>query len=401
MSNPYLELFAAPGAKGFSAAALLARMPLSMTGLGIVTMLSQVHADYWLAGTVAATFVFCNALLAPQVSRLVDRFGQGRVLLPAALASALAMSALLLCTHYRAPNAWLYLFALLAGAMPSMPAMVRARWTELYRGSPKLHTAFSFESVMDEVCYIIGPVLAVSLSVGWFAEAGPLLATLFLVAGVSLFSLQRGTEPPLHAHPRRRAGSALAYPAVRVLALVLAAIGVIFGAVEVVSVAFAEAHGNKAAASLVLSVYAVGSCLAGLLFGLLRWRLALSRQLLCMVTLMALSLMPLLGVESLLALALTVLVAGFSVAPTMILAMGLVERAVDPARLTEGLTWAITGLGIGMALGSALAGWVVEGYGAASGFLVAVGAGWLAWLLALACFRVLAQDEAGDCAVSG
>ena len=89
MSNPYLELFAAPGAKGFSAAGLLARMPLSMTGLGIVTMLSQVHADYWLAGTVAATFVFCNALLAPQVSRLVDRFGQGRVLLPAALASAL------------------------------------------------------------------------------------------------------------------------------------------------------------------------------------------------------------------------------------------------------------------------------------------------------------------------
>ncbi|KAB1898457.1 MFS transporter, partial [Micromonospora sp. AMSO1212t] len=47
MSNPYLELFAAPGAKGFSAAGLLARMPLSMTGLGIVTMLSQVHADYW------------------------------------------------------------------------------------------------------------------------------------------------------------------------------------------------------------------------------------------------------------------------------------------------------------------------------------------------------------------
>ncbi|MGC3412547.1 MFS transporter, partial [Pseudomonas aeruginosa] len=85
------------------------------------------------------------------------------------------------------------------------------------------------------------------------------------------------------------------------------------------------------------------------------------RHLLCMVTLMALTLIPLLGVESILALAQTVLVAGFSVAPTMILAMGLVERAVDPARLTEVLTWAITGLGIGMALGSALAGWVVEG----------------------------------------
>lgn len=270
MSNPYLELFAAPGAKGFSAAGLLARMPLSMTGLGIVTMLSQVHADYWLAGTVAATFVFCNALLAPQVSRLVDRFGQGRVLLPAALASALAMSALLLCTHYRAPNAWLYLFALLAGAMPSMPAMVRARWTELYRGSPKLHTAFSFESVMDEVCYIIGPVLAVSLSVGWFAEAGPLLATLFLVAGVSLFSLQRGTEPPLHAHPRRCAGSALAYPAVRVLALVLAAIGVIFGAVEVVSVATATRLRQAWCCRSMPSAHVSRDCCSGCCAGV--WR---------------------------------------------------------------------------------------------------------------------------------
>lgn len=120
-----------------------------------------------------------------------------------------------------------------------------------------------------------------------------------------------------------------------------------------------------------------------------------------MVTLIVLSPMPLLGVESILAFALTVSVAGFNVAPTMILTMGLVEYTADPACLTEGLTWATTGLGIGMVLGSALAGRAVEGYGAVSGFLVAVGVGWLAWLLALACFRVLAQGEADDCAVFG
>ncbi|MFO5574856.1 MFS transporter, partial [Klebsiella pneumoniae] len=67
--------------------------------------------------------MFCNALLAPQVSRLVDRFGQGRVLLPAALASALAMSALLLCTHYSAPKAWLYLVALLLGVLALLESL--------------------------------------------------------------------------------------------------------------------------------------------------------------------------------------------------------------------------------------------------------------------------------------
>lgn len=93
--------------------------------------------------------------------------------------------------------------------------------------------------------------------------------------------------------------------------------------------------------------------------------------------LVALSLMPLLGVGSILAFALAMLMAGFSVAPTMILAMGLIERAADPARLIEGLTRTITGLDIGMALGSVLTGWVVEGYSTASGFPVTVGAGWL------------------------
>src|SRR5690606_40277994 len=51
----------------------------------------------------------------------------------------------------------------------------------------------------------------------------------------------------------------------------LAATGAIFGAVDVVTVAFAEERGHKAAASVVLSLYALGSCVAGLVFGLLRF----------------------------------------------------------------------------------------------------------------------------------
>lgn len=83
MANPYRELFTAPGTKSLALAGLLARLPLSMTGIGIITMLSQLRGSFALAGAVSATFVLAYALLSPQISRLMDRHGQSRVL-PAA-----------------------------------------------------------------------------------------------------------------------------------------------------------------------------------------------------------------------------------------------------------------------------------------------------------------------------
>ena len=85
MANPYAELFQAPGARAFVLAGMLARMPVSMAGIGLITMLSQVHGGYGLAGSVAAIFALATAFCAPQVSRLVDRYSQGRVLPIAAL----------------------------------------------------------------------------------------------------------------------------------------------------------------------------------------------------------------------------------------------------------------------------------------------------------------------------
>ncbi|MCG7318608.1 MFS transporter [Brevibacillus laterosporus] len=389
MPNPYRELFDAPGAKGFSAAGFIARMPISMTGIGLVTMLSQLRGEYWLAGTVAATFALAAALMAPQISRLVDRLGQSRVLLPATVVSVLSIIALLLCTRYQAPDWTLFLFALLAGCMPSMPAMVRARWTELYRGSPKLHTAFSFESVVDEICFIIGPVISVGLSVMVFPEAGPLLSCVFLAIGVLLFTAQKSTEPAVRPLSTRSKGAVIKIGSLRMLVYTLAAIGTIFGTVDVVSVAFSENQGNTVAASMVLSVYAIGSCLAGLIFGTLTLNAPLYRQFLGAVAISTMTMLPLLFVDRIATLAVAVFFAGMSVAPTMIITMGLVEKIVPESQITEGMTWAITGLGIGVALGSAVAGWFVDRFGARSGFFVAVVAGVLALVIIILGYRAL------------
>lgn len=91
-----------------------------MTAIGIVTMLSQVRGGYGLAGAIAAVFALATALIAPQLSRLVDRMGQSKILLPAAAVSATAIGALLLCSRFGAPDWTLFVCALFAGCMPSM-----------------------------------------------------------------------------------------------------------------------------------------------------------------------------------------------------------------------------------------------------------------------------------------
>lgn len=390
MPNPYRELFRAPGSVAFSAAGFVARLPLSMVTIGIVAMLSQARGEYWLAGGVAATFALANALIAPQISRLVDRHGQSRVLVPATLATLAALAGLMLATRFEAPAWVLFLFAGLAGLEPSMMAMVRARWTEIYRDTPLLRTAFAFESVADEMVFMIGPVLAIGLSVAWFPEAGPLAAAILLAVGMALFVAQRATEPPVHPQSASAGGSAIRLGAVRVIALVMVAVGAIFGTAEVTAVAFAEAQGNKAAASLVLAAYAAGSLITGLVFGALRLRLPLARQFVCAIGLAAATTLPLLAVGSLWSLAAVLFVAGASISPTVIVAMALVERHVPSSKLTEGITWVMTGIGIGMAFGSAASGWLIDTYGAASGFWVSVAGGFSALAIVLVGLRSLA-----------
>ncbi|WP_431041772.1 MFS transporter [Streptomyces sp. P1-3] len=379
MPSPYRLIFAAPGAKGFSAAGFLGRMPLSMMGIGIVTMISQLTGRYGLAGGLAAAVALSAAAVGPQISRLVDRYGQRRVLRPATLVAATGAAGLLVSAHRGWADWTLFVFAAVAGCVPSVGSMVRARWAAIYQDSPReLHTAYAFESVVDEACFIVGPILSIGLSTAWFPEAGPLLAACFLTAGVFLLTAQRATEPVPHPREQHAGGSALRSPGLQVLVATFVATGAIFGAVDVVTVAFAEEEGHKAAASLVLAVYALGSCLAGVVFGLLDLKGSAARRWLLGVCAMAVSMIPLQLVGSLPFLAVALFVAGLSIAPTMVTTMALVERHVPRAKLTEGMTWTSTGLAVGAALGSSAAGAVVDAAGAGAGYVVSTASGALA-----------------------
>ena len=393
MLSSYRQIFAAPGSLAFSASGFVSRMPISMTGIGIVVMLSELRGgSYGVAGAVSAVLALSAAALGPQVSRLVDRYGQRRVARPAAAAALTSAAALLACARLEAPDWTLFACAVGMGVMPSTGSMVRARWAYLYSDRPeRLHTAYSLEAVLDEVCFIAGPILSIGLATAVLPEAGVALAGVFLLVGVLLFTAQRRTEPPVHPAAHAGTGSVVRSTGLQVLVLTFVATGAVFGAVEVVTVAFAEHQGHKAASSLVLAVYALGSCLAGVVFGTLRPKGSMARRFLGGVAAMAVGMVPLLlvaelmhGTGALVGIGAALFLAGLSISPTMITAMALVERMVPAAQLNEGMTWTTTGLAAGVALGSSTAGWVVDGAGSATAYWVPVAASLFALVTAVA-----------------
>ncbi|MFI1801489.1 MFS transporter [Streptomyces sp. NPDC020379] len=385
----YHDLFATPGAKPLAAAGLLARAPRAMIGLGIVGMISQRTGDYVLAGAVCAVFSVSIAVLGPMVARCIDRHGQRRAAHPALAVALLGLTGLVVCSGTGSTPWADFPCVIAAGAIPNVGGMLRARWTAMYRGGPRLHTAFSVESVADEVTFVIGPILALTLATAVLPEAGVLCAMAFALVGTVAVTAQRRTEPAPAERAAARGPSVLRNPGLRTLTLAFVALGCVFGGFDLTCVAFAAEHGHKAEASVALACLAATSCLAGLVTGALRLTSRLQVRMLAGVGALALSTVPLLFVHGLLELAVVLMTVGVFVSPSMITANSLVERLVPEARLNEGLTWLLSGLSVGMSLGSLLAGWAVDRLGTHAGFVVAVGWAGCAVLIVLCGLRRL------------
>ncbi|MFC8565371.1 MFS transporter [Streptomyces sp. NPDC057245] len=376
----------------------MARLPAGMFSVSAVVMIAGTRGSYALAGAVTATGLAATALVAPWTARLVDRYGQARAALPATLVAALGSLALLLCVRSGAP-AWTLFAAYAATATtPNTGGMARARWAHLLKGDEDaLHTANSFEQAMDELCFMLGPVLAAFLCTALFPEAGTLVAVVLLVTGMLLFTAQRSTEPP--ARPRPTSKAPLRVAGIPPLLAVCLATGGVFGAMEVVTIAFADAQGHRAAAGVVLALQAAGSCAAGLLYGALKPAGPAARRLpWCVAAMTALLTLPLLAASlsgSLPLLALTLLVAGMATAPTMVTTMTLVQRRTPHGRLNEGMTLAVTGLLGGIACGSAAGGWTVEHVSPAAAYAIPLTAAATALLLTLLPPRRAPRQEVG------
>lgn len=383
MLKTYRSLLSIPHARAFVLAGFVARLSISMRALGCVLMVSELTGSYGLAGAVAAAALLGEAVAAPRLGRSVDRYGQRLVLLISLAVHAAGTLALVLSAQLSAPNWMLFASAALSGAAAlQVGSLVRARWSALVGDSPVLEAAFALESTLDELIFVLGPVLVTALALGVAPGAGLLGALVLTTVGSLALALQRRTEPAPAGVRDRSETPAIHTPGLRVLVATFVAAGVIFGTLDVAMVAFAGQVGSPAAAGPLLALVAAGSLLAGLAYGARSWRWTLDKRLVASVTVLWAGTLPLAFVPSVALMAPAAILLGVAIAPTLIAGFTLVQKLVPSGALTEGLNWTITALGVGAAAGAWTAGLIADSVGGSTAFLVAAIAGGVAVIAA-------------------
>ncbi|WP_035957281.1 MFS transporter [Kitasatospora sp. NRRL B-11411] len=376
----YGALLRTPRAWTFLLPALVARLPYAMLSLGIVLLVHDTTGSYGLAGAVAAAAAVSQALIGPQTGRLADRYGQAAVLVPAVLVHGGAVAALIVLARAGAPDWTLFLAAAPAGAaVPQVGAMVRARWVHRLGERPALmNTAFAFESVTDEFTFVIGPMLATGIATLVDPSAGLAAEAALTLLGGLAFAARRDTAPAPTgpAAPGDRRASALSSPGVRLLAGTFLGLGTVFGTLQVSITAFAEDAGSGGLSGLVYGLFATGSMVAGVLYGLVPWRSSARQRMVACYALLVLGCSTLWAMPNLVALTVAGLFCGLAIAPTLITGFTLVETLVADGAKTEAFTWLTGSIGLGLALGSTAAGQLIDRSGPSLGFTVAlVGSG--------------------------
>jgi MFS family permease len=383
----YRSLLSIPHARAFVIAGFVARLSISMRALGAVLMVSQLTGSYGLAGAVAAAALLGEAVAAPRLGRLVDRYGQRRMLLVCLAVHSAGTLALVISAQFAAPSWVLLATAALSGAAAlQVGSLVRARWSALVGGSPALEPAFALESTLDEFIFVMGPALVTALALGVAPGAGLLGALALTIVGSLALALQHRTEPTPAGVRDRSEGSAIGSQGLRVLVATFVAAGAIFGTLDVAMVAFAEQVDSPGAAGPLLALVAAGSLFAGLAYGTRSWRWPLGKRFVASVVVLWGGTVPLTLAPSVALMAPAATLAGVAIAPTLIAGFTLVQRLVASGELTEGLNWTITALGTGAAIGAWTAGLIADSAGGQAAFLVSVVAGGAAVVVA-ACGR--------------
>ena len=401
MFSAYTTLFRTPGAMKFSVSALIGRMPISMDSLALIFIVVAVSDSYALAGALSAVASITISIATPFWSRLADRIGQRKMLLRVVPLKILGLSLFIALVMNEAP-VWTWFVSIILAELAAINTggLVRRRWLHVLSPDKSttaedetdkhvVNTAYSYEALMDEIVFIVGPITATACATSIAPAAGLIAGMILMSIGLPLFAMQRATEPPpspvrvKDPHP-----PVIGIPIVQAIALATTLTGGFFGAIAITVVGFAESEGQKSYSGLLLGLWASGSAVMAIINGLIKWKTSYAGRFLIFLTALTIFSIPFIFVDSILGLAIALFFNGFAIAPLIVNAYGVVQEAVPSEQITESFTWVVAGMPLGGAVASALGGWVIETYGAQSALWVPLGFMCAALLATLPYFRV-------------
>ncbi|GAB3955398.1 MFS transporter [Streptomyces sparsus] len=375
----YLRLLRTPGAAPLALWGVLGRLPIGMRPISCILLVSSVTGSLGYAGAVAAAMLVSQGLVSPVLGRLADRFSQRRVLITAGTAHAVGMALLLVVVRLEAPL-WLMIVTAVAPGCTSVSftSFMRARWTVMVE-KDMLRTAFAMETILDDVIFLMGPLLVTVLITAVHPAAGLIACALLTFFGSIAVALHSRSEPASASTAGRRPTLAISVPGVWVMMAVYAGMGFQFGALDVTLIAFAEQRDTPGLSGVLLALTAVGSLAAGAVYGAVNWRRSERRLLVLTSCLLPVSAVPLAFASSFPVMAALAVLAGVAIAPGMIAGSTVLESLAPRGSLSEAFSWLTCTGAMGIAAGTGaggqladLSGFPLAAWAAACGGLVAL-----------------------------
>lgn len=373
-------------------AGLVLSSAITAEGLAVVLAVSEERGVAQ-AGLVAGAFAITLGFSAPVRGRIVDRRGQGRVLLAMGVPHAVALIALALTIRTGAPLAALIAAAVVAGISPApLGSSLRSLWAKMVGEDDErqLEAAYSFHSVVNELLFIFGPLLVGAAVVLTNPIDAMLIVAVSGLIGVVVFATSAASRAETGSAPSEGSWvGPVASAGMRTLMFGNIGLGALFGALDVAVAAFADERGSAGGAGIAIAALAIGSMVGGLAYGAHVWRSPPERRLLVLFGLMTLALLPLPAATSLLGLSVLMAVGGLAVAPFVATEFRMVDFHAPLGTATEAMSWIGTTYSFGIASGAVLAGLLAEEAGARAALALAAAFSGLAFAVTAARFRTL------------
>ena len=425
--SQYSRLFSFNGAKAFCVAGAIARLPMSMIALGIVLALNHLYNNWTIAGAMSASYVLAQAAVTPVYAKLFDRFGQRKVGVIALSAQVIAMISFACAALFKVPLVLLFVLAIVMGVTQfAFGALVRTRWAYTLRAENDdslLNVAYALESGIDEIVFILGPILA-----AWLATSVHPVSQLFVpvfasgLGGAWFFSL-KNTQPAvlkvvevptaaaedvdvliasqkedeiskdyvasqkqeakrsfvdkfslkqLHNHRSKKRGkNVLLYRGIIPLVLMFVVFNMSFSAFDVSVTAAMKAQGLDHFIGMQLALFACGSLVGAIIFGSHKFRGSNWSHLIVFLTGLTVGFVLMsLNIDRLMLMSVFEVLSGLCVSPIFATGNLIVKATVPEESLTEGLSWLPTASAVGCSLGSMAAGAAIDSWNSHAGMMV-------------------------------
>ncbi|MGY1434511.1 MFS transporter [Streptomyces reniochalinae] len=394
MATGYAELLRARHAVRLLAGTLVGRLPNATGPIAIALFVRAEGGSMTLAGALSAFYGLATAFGQPMLGRLVDLFGQPRVMLPAAVLSAAGAGTLALTGVGLPPLACgcVLVFGLFT---PPLEGGLRALWPSVLRRQEQVHTAYALDAVAQEVMFAAGPLLVTLLVAGWSEAAALLVVNALGVLGALSVVLSPPSRRWRSAPRTPHWLGALRSPGLKVMLASFFFVGLALGTFALAAVSYADDHGDPLISTYLLAAQGAGALVGGVAYGGRGWPGTHEGRLLALVGLFAAGNLPLAlvpGVPPMVALG---ALSGCFLAPALACAFVVVDRHAPSGTVTEAFSWLVTTFGVGAAAGTAVVGTVLESAGTGAGFALA-GAGGLAALGVMLAGRGALRLTEGD-----